>query len=281
MRNWISDIFNGRRKTEKDAASPDLECNLLDNRDIDVFSTFLCDAYALTGPISLATLESFVRSKIAQHPDSTLLATLDWLDQAAYTSGHATNAGDLDSIEAHDLSNIDADAFEYGEHIGYLSTKSEFPIRLSNLNSRAGSTTFDEACGKIPWQSENDRHDFFQMNTNFGIQLEEKSFVQIVPTSQPHEAIAAFPNGYFTSDLSPCQNYAISERFHRRYGYSLFGIGASYISFMRDALLPENLSTELARDISRIYGEDTNLKLIDQIRNCIADNRILVLRYSE
>lgn len=63
----------------------------------------------------------------------SILITLDKLDQAHYTSTHAILNNDLDSTEGYDLSGIDTIAFENNEHIGYLSTPSEFFIRKENF----------------------------------------------------------------------------------------------------------------------------------------------------
>ena len=242
---------------------------------------FLCDLYKVTGAISASALVDFIRSKSDDWPDCVLFATLDWFGQAAYTSGHCVNMHDLDSTDGHDLSGLDPAAFEDGEHIGYFTTKSEFPIRKSNFLKQAGTTQFSDVCGALAWDSEDSEADLFEMNSNRDVVLDEFAYVQIVPVDHPYEAISAFPNGYFTSDLSPFDNYAVARHIHEKFGYSLFGIGASYLGFMREDKLAPDLAASLAEDIALLYGEGGNENLKRKIRDCIFGQDILMLRYTE
>ena len=63
------------------------------------------------------------------NPDKTIVLTLDDLSQAEYTSGHSIHSNDIDETEGYDLSGLDKACFEDNEHLGYLTTPSEFFIR--------------------------------------------------------------------------------------------------------------------------------------------------------
>ena len=242
---------------------------------------FLCDVYKVAGPVTTSGIVEFIRSKSDEWPDCTLLATLDWFGQAAYTSGHAVNSHDLDSTDGHDLAGLDSVAFEDGEHLGYFTTKSEFPIRRSNFLKKATTTEFGDVCGRLAWNAESTESDFFEINSNHDVELDEDAYVQIVPVDHSFEAIAAFPNGYFTSDLSPFENYAVAKLMCEKHGYALFGIGASYLGFMRDEKLAGDAAMSLAEDIASLYGEAGNQDLTRDIRDCMFGQNILVLRYTE
>jgi hypothetical protein len=61
---------------------------------------------------------------------------------------------------------------------------------------------------------------------------------QIVPVARACKAISAFPNGCFHGDLTPMEIFAVAPRFEERCRYELFGIGASYLGFLRRDDLP-------------------------------------------
>ena len=242
---------------------------------------FLCDLYKVTGPVTTGGLVEFIRSKSDDWPDSTLFATLDWFGQAAYTSHHSVNSNDLDSLDGHNLAGLDPAAFEDGEHRGYFTTKSELPVRKSNFLKQAATKEFADVCGRLAWNSESAESDFFEMNSDHGVVLDEDAYVQIVPVDHSYEAIVAFPNGYFTSDLSPFENYAVAKFMCEKHGYTFFGIGASYLGFMRDEPLAGDTAMSLAEDIASLYGETGNQDLTRDIRDCMFGQNILMLRYTE
>jgi hypothetical protein len=94
------------------------------------FNTLLCDGVTAHDLSSFAALLALHARLQAEHPKVRVLATLDDLGQACYTSGHATEAVELDDVAGHDLSGLGDDVFEDGEHRGYLSylsTPAEFP----------------------------------------------------------------------------------------------------------------------------------------------------------
>ncbi|MCR1025845.1 hypothetical protein NQT66_13565 [Cellulophaga baltica] len=78
--------------------------------------------------------------------DKTIILTLDDLGQAEYTSGHSIHSNDIDETEGYDLSGLDKACFENNEHLGYLSTPSEFFIRIGNFLKQTKDIDFKSVC---------------------------------------------------------------------------------------------------------------------------------------
>lgn len=249
-----------------------------------IFSELLCDGVAAHRLASFAELLSVHLRLQADHPNCRVLASLDDLGQAAYTSGHGADFHELDNVEGHDLSGLGAEAFDGGEHIGYLSTPAEFPIRLANLLKKAKAVDLEQVSGVLLWETLGDSNDLITVNTRpeetLRIACEEEVIFQFVPVDSAADAIAAFPNGYFTCDLSPMQNHALARHLESKYGLDLFGIGASYLGFRRIEPLGENEAQALAAELAAIYAE-TPQGAADRIARLITGRDWLLLRYTE
>lgn len=111
---------------------------------------FLCDGYLLEGVGSLATLRDFLRQARPRHPGHRLLATLDQVGQAVYTSHIAREAHDLDATASHDFSVSTAQARRPapaalgrgGGCVGAAAPNAGFALRRANLLKRAAAIEF-------------------------------------------------------------------------------------------------------------------------------------------
>jgi hypothetical protein len=244
------------------------------------FTTLLCDGYRLDNAPSLRALLEVMREKAPLHPGARLFATLDDFPQASYTSGHATDLHQLDDTAGYDLSGLDPEAFENGEHRGYLSTKSEFFIRHGNLSRKAAALRFEDARGKMLWGVDGWDRDFFELNEPAPNLLDREIYVQIVPVAHAYETICAFPNGYFHGDLTPMEIFAVARRFEELYRYELFGIGASYVGFRRAEELPDNAAPDLAEDFLSLYSERQPAEVKERIIGVIRNADYLLFNYT-
>lgn len=248
------------------------------------FNSLLCDgvtAYNLPDFAELLTLHARLRQ---DHPDFKILASLDDLGQACYTAGHGTDANELDDIEGHDLSGLDPAAFEDGDHRGYLTTPSEFPIRLANLRKRADSVALADIAGLLDWETTGDANDCITINSDpnaaLNIARERDVIFQFVPVSSPAETIAAFPNGYFASDLNPMQNLVLARHLEAKYGLLLFGIGSRFLGFRREQPLDEITEQALAAELAAFYA-GTPPEAVNPLAGLLAGRDWLLIRYTE
>ena len=248
-----------------------------------LFSELLCDGFVVQNADRLADLVAKMRQIEAEHPGYRALVTLDNLNQACYTSGHGTMMHELDDCDGHDLSGLDPAAFEAGEHLGYLSTPSEFPIRLANLLARAEGMAFADACDLLFWDGDPASDPVSinrQPDKTLNLKDERLVVLQLVPVSRSADLIAALPNGYFMSDLNPMQNHALALHMSEQYGLELFGIGSRFLGFWAGAALEEARAEQLAADLLRLYSE-APADAGEQLAAVLAGRNCVLLRYTE
>ena len=230
--------------------------------------TLLCDAYVLT-PTSLAEVHRACQMVEGLLPKHRALATLDEVSQAFYTNGNAVQMHDLDSVEGYSLDTLPDAVFENGEHIGYFSTKEEFPLRVSNFKSRL--ETQSQSDKKLNWLDANTGLSVDEANAQADDLIDDPCIVMAVPVALRYETIMAFPNGYFGSDLSPFEVYRLCQRLEAA-NYQLFAIGASYLAFE---------AVGQAGDISQILNELYVSPEIKALAKVLSKQPFLILRYTE
>lgn len=194
---------------------------------------------------AFSELLELVRSQQRNHPDVAVFVTLDDLDQALYTSMHATESDELE-VDTDDLDFDDPRADAVLQHRQFAHTSAqlanpELRLTWADLSgTRAGSV--DEIDALV------------EMNENPVGVLDDVLLLLHVPVDDGSAAIAAMPNGYFSEDWNVLQNHAATRHLAERYGYRPLGIGASWIGFQRDAqLLPEE-AAGLVGELADLYG---------------------------
>ncbi|WP_068081455.1 hypothetical protein [Novosphingobium rosa] len=248
------------------------------------FNTLLCDGATARGITSLESLLALHATLQAERPDCHVIATLDDLEQACYTSGHGADYHGLDDTDGHDLTGLSPDAYENGQHRGYLGTPSEFPIRLAKLQRMAAKVSFASLQGLLPCGDSAEGHDPVSINRDpasaLGIKPHEPILFLYPPVACAPDAIAAFPNGYFSCDLNPMQNHALARHLAESYGLLLFGIGARLLGFRRATPLPAPTARRLAEDLASLYaGADS--AMIDDLATVLWGQTRMLVRYTE
>lgn len=239
----------------------------------------LVETYLIEGFDSFDKILDVYQEFKINNSEKTILITLDNLNQAEYTSTHSILSNDLDSIEGYDLSDVDPIAFENGEHIGYLSTPSEFFIRKENFLKQTKNIDFSTVCERGLSIESEEVTKLNKINCNPIAYFDKQIIVKIIPVEKSYEAICGFPNGYFSSDLNPFENYALAKRLFEKYGYELLGIGASLIGFIKDTFLEEKEAKELISDLASLY--DTEEDVFNNFVESIKDKKHLFLKYTE
>jgi hypothetical protein len=248
--------------------------------------TSLCDGVIAENVPDFATLRVIHTRLQAERPAMRVLATLDDPDQAGYTSYHAIDTHDLNRTEGHDLSALSPECFDGGEHLGYFTTPDEFPFQLANLRALTTDMTLADARGVLFWQGgavdgptfpDTVMHD---PDAALGVKrLREVQFL-FVPVTSAADALAAFPNGYFSADLNPLQNHALARHLEERYGLALMGVGASYLGFVRDGPLSPDEAAALAEDLVSLHAEAPPFAA-ERLAGALAGKDWLLLRYTE
>lgn len=240
----------------------------------------LFDSFLIEDIKSYEELMGVYQTYKQNHPDKTVILTLDSLDQAEYTSGHACAYNSLLDTEGYDLTGLDKACYdEDNEHLGHLSTPSEYFIIRENFLKKTKGIDFKTVCEKGIDNSEDDVLDLENMNESPLAFLDQQVILKILPVEKPYEGLTGFPNGYFSADFSPFENYALSKHLFEKYNFELFGIGASFLGFIRNEPLKDNELKALLADLAKLYNttESEFQKLADIIKN----KNHLFLRYTE
>lgn len=247
----------------------------------DTGHEMICDEYLASEFNALDDVFKAIEEFDTKHPNHLGLATLDDLGQAQYTSMHATMSNNLDDTENHDLSSVDSSAFEGEEHIGYLSTKSEFFIREKNFLVKADPITFSDVCQEGLTIDDDEISTLEKIHTVPLDYIDSEILIKIVPVKSSALTLSAFPNGYFSCDLGPFDNYALAKHLDEKFGYKLFGIGASLIGFKRANNLDGGSSYELGIDIAALYNRNSEKLVVERFSNIAQKYNFLFLKYVE
>jgi hypothetical protein len=265
------------------SGAEDMNVRFLGSSDNANPSGGLCDEYRLSDMATSAELLAARQQIAIDHPQHRIILSLDDFRQARYTSGHAVMALDLDDTTGVDLAGLPAECFENGEHRGYLSTKAEFPIRARNFAAICDGVGFGEACDFGLTLDEEGMDEWIAAQDDPISLLDQPVSALVVPAQFGEEAIAAFPNGYFTCDLGPALNAAVARHFRQAHGYDVIGIGASYLGLWRSAPPVGTALEAVAADFRALYNMTDSVWSGRQprITAAIGSGSHLWLRYTE
>ena len=160
-----------------------------------------------------------------------------------------------------------------------MSTASEFFIRKENFLKQVNDLDFSTACKKELAIDEDELSILEEINESPLDYLDQQILLKVVPVEKSYEGICGFPNGYFTCDLSPFENYALAKHLSEKYGYELLGIGASLLGFIRNEKLEEEQIDELISDLAQLYH--TEEEVFEDLAEFIRNNEYLFLKYVE
>ncbi|AGL84635.1 hypothetical protein EDF83_3145 [Pseudomonas protegens] len=242
-----------------------------------------CDEYSLSAISSLDELIDAYRKIAGDHPGFQPLLSLDDLPQARYTSGHARNNLGLDDASEQEIALLPAECFEQGEYLGYPTTKAEFAICLRNFTDLVAGSSFEDACAHGLTLDAPALREWVDYQQNPVSLLDQPLSALLVPVEQSYQALAAFPNGYFSCDLGPAQNFAVARHFAQAHGYELIGVGASYLGFLRAEPADLCVASAVASDFCALYNtpEEDRQAVVSTVVEAVHGRTHLWLRYVE
>jgi len=244
-----------------------LQAQLVKAQDAKAFCEILCDCYELKGNFTIDDIAAFVRDKRAQHPNHKLLGILDDFDQACYTSAHACS-NHLREDEIEDLWDEDTD-----------TSKLTFEIREKQFKKLLNEDTSEAPPKTLFWFE--DQVEFSNIKTSPWTFRETFSYVHIVPVKSASQTLMEFPNGYFTSDYSPFQNFRLAEYLENNFSFELFGIGASYLGFERHDVLQDSELESLVNFLESLYINADASVIRDHLYKKLEGQRTFYFRYTD
>ncbi len=242
----------------------------------------ICDEYELSAVNGFEALLEARRRLALDHPGSMLLVSLDDRGQARYTSGHARLNLELDTPTEAELAALPPGCFEAGQYVGYTTCKDEFALCLRNLRERVTGTTFTDACGHGLTLDDAAVQEWIGFQQAPLTLLDQPLAALVVPVQDSADALVAFPNGYFTCDLSPAMNHAVVRHLQVQ-GYQLFGVGASYLGLLRAEPADAHVAAAVAEAFAALYNVEASNQavFVATVMAAVGGQRHLWMRYTE
>ena len=220
-----------------------------------------------------------LRQADAQH---RYLCTLDDISQCSYTCGHAGQDDRLYLEEPDDDDESDIDWDDPAQEAAW--EQASLQHRVQQLGRPELAQSWDQVCGTLS-TSALDVKALLQANREPDALLDEVVFVQRIPVTGDDLMIAAQPNGYFSADWDTFQNHAIIRHLATQHGYRFFGMGASWMGFVRPAPPSANQCAQLVADLKDLYGRKREEVFAHagwaELQQLLQGQRLLMLGYVE
>lgn len=222
---------------------------------------------------SLNEVLGFMSALRQAHPGHRFLCTLDDLGQCCYTSMHAAQHDDL-YLDSDDVDDADPDAVHAheGRMLAHIVAQLTNPQRQVTWEALPDALEADDEMLQA----------LVDANRTPSRVLDDVVYIQRLPVADDDLLIAGLPNGYFTCDLDIFQNHAVIRRMAERHGYRFFGIGASWLGFVRTSP-PDAAGVErLIADLSFLYRRDAaSSPAWQELSATLAASAVLMLGYTE
>ncbi len=109
-------------------------------------------------------------------------------------------------------------------------------------------------------------------------------YVQRVPVPRDDLLIAGLPNGYFSCDWDVFHNHAVIRRLEAAHGYRFFGIGASWLGFVREQSPGVTEARAVVDDLAALYASDDAASSADAwaaLAALLTSRKTLLLGYTD
>ncbi len=203
-----------------------------------------------------------------EHPDYLPLFIHENAEQCFYTNMHAQSDDFWFDQEAY--------IAQHGESDVPLA---HYQFLLERLNDPAKSLRFEDCFGVLNYDNDAELEVFRKLTMGSHLPINEDIPVYLLPTQNSSDLFARMINGYFNDDLQPRQNYALIQHFTQNYGYTLMGIGATTLLFIRNKNPDSTISHSILEDLSKLYSIPSDK--MEKAGELIAVNKFLVLPYTE
>lgn len=286
----LSPLSRRPRKSPRPEPPINLTATDYGERSPKAWDALLAPGWVLEGSFTMWEVAAFIREQKANYPNAKLFGVLEDISQAFYTSGHSLRSNELDDIDPETQDGLHADSFENfepgdpAEFIG-LTHPSEFPIRhkiFMDYVAQSEPTAWHNA---MMWDVGDVRCPSLVAGTprcpDLGgryWQRDRKTYVTRVPVGTAAEAIAIFPNGYFSDDMAPDENYGLAKALEDNFGLEIFGFGATYAGYMRDKALSGEEAKALGAFLAPLYASEP-ADVSAQIAKIAEDQHTIFLSY--
>ena len=257
-----------------------MQTDTLDFRGKPVFKTVNTFSHLrLSEVTSLAEVLACLDDLHRRKPAERFLCTLDDLGQCCYTSMHASEDARLQP----DDTDVDVDFDDPA------SLHAHEARQLAHVQAQ-----LDAPALRVDWRDLADARQSSQEDVDALVAMnrdpdrvlahDDVVYVQRVPVLRNDLLIAGLPNGYFSADWNVFQNHALVRHLEAAHGYRFFGIGASWLGFVRTQAPDADAARRLVEDLALVYRSDDAAAASaawNDLASLLAGCRTLLLGYTE
>ncbi|MCU4338190.1 hypothetical protein [Acinetobacter dispersus] len=222
-------------------------------------------------------LECYRSLKEDVYPKKVFLV-LDDRAQAEYTSMHAVEDDRLYVDFSDDLKGIEVDDPRWEQSYQNVCVPKQLQHYLQQLNDPAQQQRFESLAEKMQHYDDNDLEALLYFNQNLLISLDSVIEVKVAAVETEALKLAMLPNGYFSCDFDPFENYALIQKM-QHYGFEFIGLGATLLGWIKTSDFNAEKIEDLIQDIALIYPLEFRHQ--EQLKALILKNDYLILPYSE
>lgn len=222
-------------------------------------------------------LECYRSLKEDVYPKKVFLV-LDDRAQAEYTSMHAVEDDRLYVDFSDDLKGIEVDDPRWEQSYQNVCVPKQLQHYLQQLNDPAQQQRFESLAEKMQHYDDNDLEALLYFNQNLLISLDSVIEVKVADIETEALKLAMLPNGYFSCDFDPFENYALIQKM-QHYGFEFIGLGAALLGWIKTPDFNAEKMDDLMQDIALIYPLEFRHQ--EQLKALILKNNYLILPYSE
>lgn len=206
----------------------------IDGKELSPIESYIekyASAYRIKNISSLFQLYEGLKKK---YTNSLPIFLFEFIGQCEYTSMHTT------------LNNFYRNSPDYNELQQFKFTLDKLEQSILTIDEIKTELLYTEKFSVLK-----------KVNENPYPFLDEIK-IKLCPTNNSVETFASTPNGYFTGDLQPYENYALIKHLQHSYKYDFLGIGSVFLLFKNNEPLSEKEATLLIQDLSKIYKLESN-----------------------
>ncbi|NIE97402.1 hypothetical protein F3J02_13095 [Acinetobacter sp. Tr-809] len=223
-------------------------------------------------------LESYLALKQDVKPKKVFLV-LDDRSQAEYTSMHAQLGDQLYFDDSQYFAGIE----DIGSRESQLiESNIVTPLRLQHyvqqLSHLDHQRSFASLAEKMQHYDQSDLEALIYFNQNLLISSNTEIMVKVAAVETEALKLAMLPNGYFSCDFDPFENFAIIQQI-QHYGFEFIGLGASLLGWIKTPDFKADKIEDLIQDLALIYPLDSIHQ--EKMKALILENNYLILPYSE
>ncbi|WP_336042223.1 hypothetical protein [Acinetobacter dispersus] len=222
-------------------------------------------------------LECYRSLKEDVYPKKVFLV-LDDRAQAEYTSMHAVEDDRLYVDFSDDLKGIEVDDPRWEQSYQNVCVPKQLQHYLQQLNDPAQQQRFESLAEKMQHYDDNDLEALLYFNQNLLISLDSVIEVKVADIETEALKLAMLPNGYFSCDFDPFENYALIQKM-QHYGFEFIGLGAALLGWIKTPDFKAEKIEDLVQDLALIYPLDSVHQ--KAMKDLILKNNYLILPYSE